>query len=45
MERLRQIALKIRTEYICNVFYWEHFGFIWIGRFKIDKEANINFKK
>ena len=45
MERLRQIALKIRTEYICNVFYWEHFGFVCFGSFKIDKEANIKIKR
>jgi len=44
MKRLKHIALRIRTEYICIMFYWRNFGFVYIGRMKIDSEANITFK-
>lgn len=45
MKRLKTLESRIRTEFICSMYYWQNFGFVYFGKYKIDNQANIKITR
>ncbi len=41
---IEEVISKTESYVKVKLFYWEHFGFLIIGKFKLDKNAKIYIK-